>query len=144
MFWKLVMGSADPKGHAGLVKTPEKLFKHKPGPLPDTLQAAPCIFPPWGPVCCGSTHVSCCQFLPAYQYGSCFGCLVSGPLRIHSHKDRSPFGGHFCESTVFRLRLKWARSILALKLSVTTTIVARPNMRNDLFNSLHLGQIVCR
>ena len=36
----LVMGSADCKGHAGLAKTPEKLFRRKPGPLPDTLQAA--------------------------------------------------------------------------------------------------------
>ncbi len=35
----LVMGSADCVNYAGLVKTLEKLFKCKLGPLPDTMQA---------------------------------------------------------------------------------------------------------
>ena len=43
----LVMGSADCPYYAGLVKTTEKLFKRKLGPLPDTLQAGACIFPPF-------------------------------------------------------------------------------------------------
>ena len=43
----LVMGSADCLYYAGLVKTPEKLFKRKLGPLPDTLQAGACVFPPF-------------------------------------------------------------------------------------------------
>ena len=41
------MGSADCLYYAGLVKTPEKLFKRKLGPLPDTLQAGACVFPPF-------------------------------------------------------------------------------------------------
>ena len=44
---RLVMGSADCIYYAGLVKTPEKLFKRKLGPLPDTLQAGACVFPPF-------------------------------------------------------------------------------------------------
>ena len=43
----LVMGSTDCINYAGLVKTPEKLFKRKLGPLPDTLQAGACVFPPF-------------------------------------------------------------------------------------------------
>ena len=43
----LVMGSADYMYYAGLGKAPEKLFKRKLGPLPDTLQAGACIFPPF-------------------------------------------------------------------------------------------------
>ncbi len=41
------MGSADCRYYAGLVKTPEKLLKHTLGPLPDTLQAGACVFPPF-------------------------------------------------------------------------------------------------
>ncbi len=41
------MGSADCINCAGLVKTLEKLFKSKTWPLPDTLQAGACIFPPF-------------------------------------------------------------------------------------------------
>ena len=36
---RLVMASADCINYAGIVKTLEKLFKRKLGPLPDTLQA---------------------------------------------------------------------------------------------------------
>ncbi len=43
----LVMGSADCLYYAGLVKTPEKLFKLKLGPLPDRLEAGACVFPPF-------------------------------------------------------------------------------------------------
>ena len=43
---RLVMVSADCINYAGLVKTLETLFKRKLGPLPDTLQAGACIFPP--------------------------------------------------------------------------------------------------
>ncbi len=43
----LVMGSADCINYAGLVETLEKFFKRKLGPLPDTLQAGACIFPPF-------------------------------------------------------------------------------------------------
>ena len=43
----LVMGSTDCINYVGLVKTLEKLFKRKPGPLPDTLQAGACVFPPF-------------------------------------------------------------------------------------------------
>ncbi len=44
---RVVMGSADCLYYAGLVKTPEKLFKRTLGPLPDTLQAGACVFPPF-------------------------------------------------------------------------------------------------
>ena len=43
----LVMGSADCINCAGLVKTLEKLFRRKLGPLPDTLQAGDCVLPPF-------------------------------------------------------------------------------------------------
>ncbi len=67
-------------------------------------------------------HVSCLQFPPAGQYGLCFGYLVSGPLPLRSHKRQVTFTGPFLGvPIVFRLRSKLARSILALKLSVTTT-----------------------
>ncbi len=59
--------------------------------------------------------------MPAGQYGLCFGYLVSGPLPLHSLKDRSPLWGHFWESLFFRLHPILARPISALKLSVTTT-----------------------
>ncbi len=41
------MGLADCINYAGLVKTLEKSFKRKLGPLPDTLQTGACIFPPF-------------------------------------------------------------------------------------------------
>ena len=68
------------------------------------------------------THVSYPQFLHTVQYGLCFGYFVSGPLPLRSHKDRSHLRGHFCESLIFRWHSKLARSILLLKLSVTTTV----------------------
>ncbi len=114
----LVMGSADCIVYAGLVKTLERLFKRKLGHLPDKLQAGPCIFPPFQISHDHFAHVSYPQFLPKGQYGLYFGYLVSGLLPLRSHKDRSPFW----ESQVFRLHSKLARSILALKLSVTTTL----------------------
>ncbi len=43
----LVMGFADCVNLAGLVITLERLFKRKLGPLPDSLQAGACIFPPF-------------------------------------------------------------------------------------------------
>ncbi len=42
---RLVMGYADCKHYAGLVETPERCVKRKPGPLSDTLQAGACFFP---------------------------------------------------------------------------------------------------
>ncbi len=43
MFWKRT--SADCKGYVGLVKTPEKLFKPKPGPLPRHTAGSSLCFP---------------------------------------------------------------------------------------------------
>ncbi len=43
---RLVMGFEDCI-YTGLVKTLEKLFIRKLGPLPDTLQAGACVFPPF-------------------------------------------------------------------------------------------------
>ncbi len=44
-FDTLVMGLADCINYVGIVKTLEKSFKRKLGPLQDTLQADACIFP---------------------------------------------------------------------------------------------------
>ncbi len=41
------MGLEDCINYAGLVKTLEKSLKLKLGPLPDTLLAGECIFPPF-------------------------------------------------------------------------------------------------
>ena len=41
------MGQADCINYAGLVETLEKSLKRKLGPLPDTLQAGACVFPPF-------------------------------------------------------------------------------------------------
>ncbi len=69
------------------------------------------------------THIASLQFLPSGQYGMCFGCCFSGPLPLRSHKGQvtflEPFPGvpsHLDQTQ------KLAKSILALKLSVTTTL----------------------
>ncbi len=41
------MGLADSINYAGLVKSLEKSLKRKLDPLPDTLQAGACVFPPF-------------------------------------------------------------------------------------------------
>ncbi len=80
------MGYADSKYYAGLVETPKVVFKHKPGPLSDTLQAGACVFPPFQKSLdhmvkidqsqpsthfslYALTHVAFLQFLPTGQYG---------------------------------------------------------------------------
>ena len=83
------MGVADCLTQAGLVKIPQKSFKH---PLPDTLQAGACIFLPFRMpiyVTAIGSHILPLQFLPAGQYGLCFGYFVSGPLLQHSHNRQA-------------------------------------------------------
>ncbi len=68
------------------------------------------------------THIAFLQFLPSGQYGLCFGYCFSGPLPLRSHKEQVTFLGPFLGvPSLLRLHLKSARTILALKLSVTTT-----------------------
>ena len=54
------------------------------------------------------------------------GCALVVLFQVRSlyipTKTGLPLQGHFWESLVFRLHSKLARSILALKLSVTTTV----------------------
>ncbi len=93
----LVMGSADRLCYAGLVKTPEKLFKCKPGSLSDTLQASACVFPLFQISRGQKSHVAFLQFLPLGT-GSIWVVLwqsVSGPLPLRSHKRQVTFSGPF-------------------------------------------------
>ncbi len=98
---RLVMGSADCLYYAGLVKTPEKLFKRKLGPLPDTLHAGACVFPPFQ---ISRDHMV--KIPPVPAFGSIWVVLwlfVPGPLPLHSHKRQvtlTPSRGHFWESLV--------------------------------------------
>ncbi len=84
--------------------------------MSDTLQAGACIFLPFHISCDHLTPISCLQFPPAGMIILFQVCSLYVPT-----KDRSPLRGHFWESSVFRLHSKLARSILALKISVTTT-----------------------
>ncbi len=106
--------------YAGLVETPVSCLKRKPGPLSDILQAVACIFPPFQkslntpsipPVpTCGSIWVvlwllffksAPCTF--PQRTGHLLGAISGSPwsLRLHS---------------------KLPRTILALKLSVTSSV----------------------
>ena len=140
-----VMGSADCINYAGLVKTPEKLFKCKLGLCQTHCRHVPVfsflskyhvimwsksanrsrrhsfVDRKWGHGVCSIYALHTYHTPSSCQYGLHFDYLVSGPLPLRSHKDRSSSRGHFWESLVFRLHSKLARSILALKLSVTTT-----------------------
>ena len=51
------MGLADCINLAGLAKILEKPFKRKLGPLPDTLQAGACVFPPFQNVSVSRDHI---------------------------------------------------------------------------------------
>ncbi len=103
------MGSADCRHYAGSVETPKICFKRKPGPLSDTLQAGACVFPPPVPI-----------------YGSIW--VVLWLLFFRSAPSTFPqrtghlFGAISGSPYPFRLHSKLARTILALKLSVTTKI----------------------
>ena len=81
------MGLADCINIAGLAKILEKPFKHKLGPLSDTLQAGACVFPTFQNV---YTH-TIPQFLPT-------GALAI-PFQVNSltipTKDRTPLTGPF-------------------------------------------------
>ena len=90
------MGSADCLYYAGLVKTPEKLFKRTLGPLPDTLQEGACVFPPF--------QISCDHVVknPNTRKSNItfFGNLFHVRSLYIPTKDRSPSRGHFLESLV--------------------------------------------
>ncbi len=109
------MGLADCINLAGLAKILEKQFKRKLGPLPDTLKAGACVFPPFQNVSVSnkSRNTKIWVVLWLFRFRSAHSRF---PLKT-GHLLR----GHFWEFLVFRLHSKLARSILALKLSVTTT-----------------------
>ncbi len=86
------MGLADCTNLADLAKILEKPFGRKLGPLPDTLQAGACVFPPFQNV---YTHVPSPQFLPTDQYGLCFGYSFQVRSLNVPTKDRSPLTGQF-------------------------------------------------
>ena len=97
------MGSADCLYYMGLVKTPEKLFKRKLGPLQDTLKAGGFVFPPFQ---ISHDHMVKNQrsIPPVPAFGSIWVVLLAiffqaCSLYVHT-KDRSPSLGHFWESLV--------------------------------------------
>ncbi len=67
------------------------------------------------------SDVASLQFLPSGKYGLCFGYCFSGPLPLRSNKGQvtflKPFPG---VPSYLDYTQKLAKSILALKLSVTT------------------------
>ncbi len=87
----------------------------------DTLQAGACVYPPFQKSLDHYmlTHVAYLQFLPSDQYGLCFGyCFFFSRFPQRT--------GHFLGAISrspksFRLHSKSARTILASKLSVTST-----------------------
>ena len=100
-------------------------FNHKLGHLSDTLQVGAWFFPPfrkWPDHMCKLTHVASLHFLPSGQNGLSFGYCFSGPLPLRFHKGQvtflEPFPG---VPSHLNYTQKLAKSILALKLSVTTT-----------------------
>ncbi len=67
------------------------------------------------------THVPSFQFQPSGQYGLCFGYCFSGPLPLCSNKGQVTFLEPFLGvPSHLDYTQKLAKSILALKLSVTT------------------------
>ncbi len=85
----LVMGLADCINLAGLAKILEKPVERKLGPLPDTLQAGTCVFPPFQNV-----HVIHTYHPPSSYLRANMGCALAIPFQVRSlnvpTKDRSP------------------------------------------------------
>ncbi len=115
----LVMGFAHCINYADLVKTLEK-FKRNLGPLPDTLQAGACVFPPFWKsryhVVLYSAHVSCpsvpaygsiCVVLPLF-------CFRSAPSTFPQKTGHLSWG-YFLESLVFRLHSKIGQIHLSIE-----------------------------
>ena len=76
------------------------------------------LFPPFWKL----IHVASLQFLPSGQYGLCFGYCFSGPLPLRSHNGQVTFLEPFPRvPSHLDYTQKLARTILALKLSVSTT-----------------------